>query len=168
MTEASAWVVKHAARITKKGLVMDLACGSGRHARYLASLGLQVMAVDRDVSALRGQKLPAEMKWLETDLENSPWPFGENEFDAIIVTNYLHRPLFVKIIAALKIGGVLIYETFAIGNEKFGKPSNPDFLLRHGELLDAVRGSLRVVAYEDDYIELPKPAMIQRICAIKL
>lgn len=125
------------------------------------------MAVDKDVSVLRGQKLPAEMKLLEADLENAPWPFGEKEFDAIIVTNYLHRPLFAKIIAALKTGGVLIYETFAIGNEKFGKPSNADFLLQPGELLDAVRGHMRVVAYEDDYVELPKPAMIQRICATK-
>ncbi len=167
VTEASAWVVKHAERIGKNGLVLDLACGSGRHALYLASLGLQVIAVDRDLSVLRGQKLPMEIKLLEMDLENSPWPFGENEFDAIVVTNYLHRPLFAKIIATLKTGGVLIYETFAIGNEKFGKPSNPDFLLQPGELLDAVRGSMRVVAYEDDYIELPKAAMIQRICAIK-
>jgi SAM-dependent methyltransferase len=147
--------------------VLDLACGSGRHALHLASLGLQCMAVDKDVSVLRGQKLPTEIKLLETDLENSPWPFGEQTFDAIVVTNYLHRPLFPKIIATLKTGGVLIYETFAIGNEKFGKPSNPDFLLQPGELLDAVRGSLRVIAYEDDYVDLPKPAMIQRICAVK-
>jgi SAM-dependent methyltransferase len=167
MTEPSAWVAKHVERIAKNGLVLDLACGSGRHALYLVSLGLQVMAVDRDVSVLRGQKLPVEIKLLEADLENAPWPFGENAFDAIVVTNYLHRPLFAKIIAALKPGGVLVYETFAIGNEKFGKPSNPDFLLQPGELLDTVRGNMRVLAYEDDYIELPKPAMIQRICAIK-
>jgi hypothetical protein len=100
-------------------------------------------------------------------LENAPWPFSEQEFDALVVTNYLHRPLFTKIIAALKADGLLIYETFAIGNEKFGKPSNPDFLLQPGELLEVVRRSMRVVAYEDDYIEFPKPAMIQHICSIK-
>ena len=162
---ASPWVVKHASRIRKNARVLDLACGSGRHALHLASLGLQVIAVDRDVSLLRAQQLPADLTLLEADLENAPWPFGEKEFDAIIVTNYLHRPLFSKMIATLKTDGILIYETFAMGNEKFGKPSNPAFLLQPGELLDVVRGKMRVIAYEDDYVELPKPAMIQRICA---
>ena len=162
---ASPWVVKHASRIRKDARVLDLACGSGRHALHLASLGLQVIAVDRDVSLLRAQQLPADLTLLEADLENAPWPFGEKEFDAIIVTNYLHRPLFSKMIATLKTDGILIYETFAMGNEKFGKPSNPAFLLQPGELLDVVRGNMRVIAYEDDYVELPKPAMIQRICA---
>ena len=163
---ASPWVVKHASRIRKNARVLDLACGSGRHALHLASLGLQVIAVDRDVSLLRAQQLPADLTLLEADLENAPWPFGEKEFDAIIVTNYLHRPLFSKMIATLKTDGILIYETFAMGNEKFGKPSNPAFLLQPGELLDVVRGKMRVIAYEDDYVELPKPAMIQRICAV--
>ena len=158
-------MVKHASRIRKNARVLDLACGSGRHALHLASLGLQVIAVDRDVSLLRAQQLPADLTLLEADLENAPWPFGEKEFDAIIVTNYLHRPLFSKMIATLKTDGILIYETFAMGNEKFGKPSNPAFLLQPGELLDVVRGKMRVIAYEDDYVELPKPAMIQRICA---
>ena len=162
---ASPWVVKHASRIRKNARVLDLACGSGRHALHLASLGLQVIAVDRDVSLLRAQQLPADLPLLEAELENAPWPFGEKEFDAIIVTNYLHRPLFSKMIATLKTDGILIYETFAMGNEKFGKPSNPAFLLQPGELLDVVRGKMRVIAYEDDYVELPKPAMIQRICA---
>lgn len=117
------------------------------------------------MSLLRAQQLPADLTLLEADLENAPWPFGEKEFDAIIVTNYLHRPLFSKMIATLKTDGILIYETFAMGNEKFGKPSNPAFLLQPGELLDVVRGKMRVIAYEDDYVELPKPAMIQRICA---
>jgi SAM-dependent methyltransferase len=164
---ASEWVVKHAQRIQKNARVLDLACGSGRHALYLASRGLQVRALDRDTATLRAQTLPTNIHIIEVDVENTPWPFAEKEFDAIVVTNYLHRPLFQKIIAALKPGGVLIYETFAIGNEKFGKPSNPDFLLQPGELLEAVRGSMRVIAYEDDYVELPKPAMIQRICAVK-
>jgi SAM-dependent methyltransferase len=166
LIQPSDWVVKHAVRIQKNGRVLDLACGSGRHALYLAACGWQVVAVDRDVEILRGQKLPAEISLIEADVENAPWPFGEKEFDAIIVTNYLHRPLFSKMIAALKTDGILIYETFAIGNEKFGKPNNPDFLLQPGELLEAVRSKMRVIAYEDDYVELPKPAMIQRICAI--
>lgn len=155
-------------RIAENGRVLDLACGAGRHTLYLAAMHFQVLALDRDVSILRGLTLPANINLLEADVENAPWPFGEQAFDAIVVTNYLHRPLFAKIIAALKPQGLLLYETFAIGNEKFGKPSNPDFLLRPGELLDAVRGLMRVIAYEDDYIELPKPAMMQRICATTL
>ncbi|MGB9150385.1 MAG: class I SAM-dependent methyltransferase [Burkholderiales bacterium] len=167
LATASEWVVRYASRLQKNARVLDLACGSGRHALYLASLGLQVKALDRDTSALRAQRLPRNIEVVEADLENSPWPFGNEEFDAIIVTNYLHRPLFAPCIAALKSGGVLIYETFAVGNEKFGKPSNPDFLLRSGELLDTVHGRMRVIAYEDDYVDLPKPAMVQRICAVK-
>lgn len=167
LTEPSAWVTRFALRIAKNGRVLDLACGTGRHARYLAALGLQVEAVDIDISTLRGQSLPPNILLLEADLEHAPWPYGDQQFDAIVVTNYLHRPLFAPMIASLKPGGLLIYETFAIGNEKFGKPSNPDFLLQPGELLHAVRGAMRVIAYEDDYVEIPKPAMIQRVCAMK-
>lgn len=100
------------------------------------------------------------------DLENGPWPYADWRFDAVIVTNYLHRPLFSSLLAALADGGVLIYETFAAGNERYGRPGNPDFLLKPGELLDLARGRLRVAAYEDLYVETPKPAMIQRLCAI--
>jgi SAM-dependent methyltransferase len=161
-------VAKHAVRIKKNGHVLDLACGSGRHALYLAARDLHVVAADRDVELLRRQTLSAEITLKQADFENAAWPFEENSFDAIVVTNYLHRPLFARIIDTLKVGGILIYETFAIGNEKFGKPSNPDFLLRPGELLDVARGHMRVIAYEDDYVEIPKPAMIQRIYASKL
>jgi SAM-dependent methyltransferase len=168
LTQPSDWVVQHAMRIPKNGRVLDLACGSGRHTLYLAARGWQVVAVDRDVDVLRGQPLAAEISLIEADVENAPWPFDKNSFDAIVVTNYLHRPIFPHIIAALKTDGILIYETFAIGNEKFGKPSNPDFLLQHGELLDCVKTTMRVIAYEDDYVEFPKPAMVQRICAVKL
>ncbi len=101
------------------------------------------------------------------DLENAAWPLGERSFGAIVVTNYLHRPLFPRIVAAIAGNGVLIYETFAAGNERFGKPSNPDFLLRPGELLDVVAGKFRVIAYEDLQIGEPKPAMVQRICAMR-
>mgnify|MGYP003336848089 FL=1 len=105
------------------------------------------------------------------DIEGGPWPYAGQTagqaFDAVIVTNYLHRPLMPLLLDALAAGGLLIYETFALGNEQFGRPSNPDFLLKPGELLEAVRGRCRVLAYEDVYVDTPKPAMVQRICARK-
>ncbi len=161
------WVVKYAPRIEKNGHVLDLACGAGRHSLYLAARGFSVEALDINLAALRLLALPQNISLREADVENGAWPYGAQAFDAIVVTNYLHRPLFVNLIAALKTGGVLIYETFALGNEKFGKPSNPNFLLQPGELLDIVRGQMQVIAYEDDFVDAPKPAMIQRICAIK-
>ena len=100
------------------------------------------------------------------DLENGPWPYSGRQFDAIVVTNYLHRPLLPRLLEALADGGVLIYDTFAAGNERYGRPGNPDFLLKPGELLDLTCGRLRVVAYEDLHVEIPRPAMIQRLCAI--
>ena len=100
------------------------------------------------------------------DLESAPWPYAGRTFAGIIVTNYLHRPLFPQLLAALAPGGVLIYETFAAGNERYGRPANPDFLLRPGELLEVVRGRLTVVAYEDLLVSVPKPARVQRICAV--
>jgi SAM-dependent methyltransferase len=143
-----------------------VACGGGRHAAYLAALGCTVEAVDRDVSAF-----PAEARGLpnvtlrQADLERDPWPYAPAEFAGVVVTRYLHRPLFPHLIEALSPGGMLIYETFAAGNERFGRPRNPDFLLRSGELLDAVRGRLRVVAYEEG-IE-GGAAAVQRICAVR-
>lgn len=160
---ASAWVVQWSPLIRPGGEVLDLACGGGRHAGYLASLGHEVLAVDRDVASF-GEPPPA-VALVQADLESGPWPFSKRRFDAIVVTNYLHRPLLPLLVASLEPGGVLIYETFAVGNERFGRPSNPDFLLRPGELLEAVRGTLRVVAYEDRVVEVPRPAAIQRICA---
>jgi hypothetical protein len=102
-----------------------------------------------------------------TDLEGGPWPFEGQTFDGIVVANYLHRPLFPRLLEALAPGGVLIYETFAAGNERFGKPSNPAFLLKPGELLEAVRGHLDVIAYEALEVSEPRPAVVQRICAVK-
>jgi SAM-dependent methyltransferase len=161
--EPSAWVVRWAPLIRPGGAVLDVACGSGRHARFLARLGFEVDAVDRDASLFRDK--PPGVNLLEADLEAGPWPYEARRFDAIVVTNYLHRPLFPTIVASLEPGGVLVYETFAQGNERFGKPSNPAFLLAPGELLDAVRGRLRVVAYEDLVVQQPRPAAIQRVCA---
>lgn len=159
----SPWVVRWAGLIRPGGEVLDLACGAGRHARYLASLGFEVCAVDRDAGLFPNP--PAGVRLQAADLEAGPWPFAARRFDAIVVTNYLHRPLLPLLAASLEPGGVLVYETFARGNERFGKPSNPDFLLLPGELLDVARGRLRVVAYEDLVVGEPRPAAVQRLCA---
>jgi SAM-dependent methyltransferase len=176
LDQPSSWVSRFAPLIAP-GHVLDLASGSGRHARLLAALGHEVMAVDRDAGALEQCAAP-RIATLQTDLESGQfhWPFAQRHFTGIVVTNYLHRPLFPSIFASLAINGILIYETFAKGNERFGKPSNPAFLLDPGELLDQVRANsaahrnerLHVIAFEDGYSEQPRPAMLQRICAAKL
>lgn len=160
----SRWVERFAPEVPD-GTVLDVAAGGGRHAALFRRLGHRVVAVDRDVHAL--QALGDDgIEILAADLETgAPPPFAGRRFAAVVVTNYLHRPLMAALVAAVAPSGWLIYETFAAGNERFGKPSNPDFLLRPGELLDAVRGALRVVAYEDVEISTPRPAMIQRIAA---
>jgi SAM-dependent methyltransferase len=163
----SEWVCRHAPRIRDGGTVLDVACGNGRHARYLASRGWQVLAVDIDVTALQSLAGVAGVQTQRADLEGESWPYAGRRFDALVVTRYLHRPLLLPMIEALAPDGALIYETFAAGNERFGRPRNPEFLLQPGELLELVRGRLRVIAFEDLYVELPKPAMIQRICAIR-
>lgn len=166
-TNPSPWVARFAAQIGAGGNVLDLACGSGRHARHLAELGYRVTALDRDEAALASlDGLPGITPHL-ADVEGGPWPYHAHRFDGIIVTNYLHRPLLPLIMNALDEGGVLIYETFMMGNERFGKPSNPHFLLRPGELLEVVRRRLHVVAFEEGEIESPKPAVVQRLCATR-
>lgn len=166
LEQPSAWIARFAPLIPP-GEALDLACGSGRHARLLAARGLSVVALDRDAQSLAaaaGQGIVT----LQHDLEapGSVWPFAPGRFAGIVVTHYLHRPLFGALAAALAPDGVLIYETFAQGNEVFGKPSNPDFLLAPGELLDlAARGGLRVLAYEDGVVSRSKPARVQRLCA---
>jgi SAM-dependent methyltransferase len=162
-TPPSPWVTRWAGLIRPGGEVLDLACGAGRHARYLAAQGFEVCAVDRDTALFPGP--PAGVTLVGADLEAGPWPFAGRRFDAIVATNYLHRPLLHVLVDSLEPGGVLVYETFARGNERFGKPSNPDFLLAPGELLEAVRGRLRVVAYEDLVVTAPRPAAVQRLCA---
>jgi SAM-dependent methyltransferase len=159
--------------IAEGGRVLDLAAGSGRHSVYLATLGFSVLAVDRDAVALEGiaQSQPGLAIQIEQlDLEGSTWPLANRSglFDAVVVTNYLHRPYLDLLPSLLTEGGVLIYETFAVGNATFGKPSNPDFLLQTGELLDfAARHGLHVLAYSDLYQAQPKPAMVQSLCAVK-
>ncbi|MGQ0524880.1 MAG: class I SAM-dependent methyltransferase [Betaproteobacteria bacterium] len=165
--EPSAWVTRWAKYIPAGGSVLDVASGSGRHARWLAARGHRVEAVDRDAALLAHLASTPGVTTHCADLENGPWPYAGQAFAGIVVVNYLHRPLFPHLLGALAAGGALIYETFAAGNERYGRPGNPDFLLQPGELLDAVRGALRVVAYEDCYVADPRPAMIQRICAVR-
>lgn len=172
LEQPSPWV-KRFAPLIQTGEVLDLACGSGRHARFLAECGHQVLAVDRDTRALAsaaGKGITTDQCDLESEQarHSAGWPFGEGRFQGIVVTNYLHRPLFGAILDSLAAGGILIYETFTIGNERFGKPSNPNFLLQPGELLKVVQGAnFHVLAFEDGYLSQPKPAMVQRICACK-
>jgi SAM-dependent methyltransferase len=164
--QTSTWVARWAKAIPP-GETLDLACGGGRHARLLAALGHLVLAVDRDAASLAQAAGPG-IKTLQHDLEEegSVWPFAPGRFAGIVVTNYLHRPLFAHLAGALAPNGILVYETFALGNERFGKPSNPAFLLAPGELLDvAARHGLRVLAYEDGIVDTPRPARVQRLCA---
>jgi len=155
----SAWVVRWAPLITR-GPVLDVACGGGRHARLFLDRGSQVVAVDREPQSIPG------VRFVQADLESgNPWPFPGERFEGIVVTNYLHRPLFRQLIGSLLPDGVLIYETFMQGNERYGRPSNPAFLLRPGELFD-VFGGLRILAFEQGRVWRPKHAVIQRLCAI--
>ncbi len=163
----SAWVEQWAHLIAPAGAVLDLACGAGRHARWLAARGHAVLALDRDAAALATLAQHPGIETCCADLEAGAWPLPpQRQFAAVVVTHYLHRPLLTMLPDLLAPGGVLIYETFAAGNGALGKPSNPAFLLRPAELLDAVRGRLRVVAYQDGLRRLPSPALVQRICAV--
>jgi SAM-dependent methyltransferase len=162
----SAWIARFAPLIPEGGTVLDLAAGGGRHARFLFASGHPIVAVDRKVDALEDLKGQDGAEVIAANLEDgSPWPLGTRRFAAVVVANYLHRPLLPAIVEAVAPGGLLLYETFARGNERFGRPSNSDFLLKPGELLDAVGGKLRVLAYEDLVVEEPRPAAVQRICA---
>jgi SAM-dependent methyltransferase len=157
----SEWVVRWA-HLVERGPALDVACGEGRHAMFFAERGFEAWAVDRSDA-----QLPPSIHFVKADLEDGgPWPFAGKKFAAIVVTNYLHRPLFPRLVESLEEGGVLLYETFMIGNERYGRPSNPNFLLQPGELLSAF-GALTVVAFEQGTVERPKPAVIQRICVIR-
>jgi len=162
----SPWVERHAHLVPAGAQVLDVAAGRGRHSRLFASRGAQVQAVDRDGSALAALGSVAGVRTVVADLEAGPWPFAGRAFDAIVVTNYLHRPLIDTLLAALAPDGTLIYETFAVGNERFGRPSNRDFLLDPGELLECVRGRLVVVAFEQGEVRLSRPAVVQRLAAV--
>ena len=168
MIPPSPWVVRHAQSIPARGKVLDLACGSGRHARFLAGLGYPVLAVDRDAEALAGLSTIEGITTRQLDLEGEEWPLAGQVFDGIVVTNYLWRPRLPDVLALLAPGGVLIYETFMVGNAAYGKPSNPAFLLLAGELRQlAAAAGLREVEYAEGYVASPKPAMRQAVCAIR-
>lgn len=162
----SPWIAQWAGLIAPDATVLDVAAGGGRHSRFFADRGHQVTALDRDTGALA--PYPG-IDIVQADLEDgSPWPLPGRTFGAVVVTNYLHRPLFPMLLQALAPAGVLLYETFMAGHERFGRPSNPAFLLKDGELLDLARSRLSVTAYEARMISEPKMAMVQRIAARRL
>lgn len=161
-------MVRFAPLIRAGGPVLDLACGYGRHVRLLLDRGHPVVAIDRDRDALAALPAAPTLEIIEADLETgASWPLSGRRFAGIVVTNYLYRPLFPVLLDALEADGVLIYETFAVGNERFGRPRNPDHLLKPGELLEVVRGACEVIAYEFLEVAEPRPAVVQRIAARK-
>lgn len=161
---ASAWVQRWTSLISPGGKVLDLACGHGRHMQWLKSQGHVCLGVDRDAQALQTAQAHGEV--LQADLENAPWPLDGQSFDGVVITHYLWRPLWPHVLQSLAWGGVLIHETFSQGNETVGKPSNPAFLWRHGELLEHCQ-SLHIVAYENGVLRQPD-RFIQRIVAVRL
>lgn len=166
----SPWVQRWSHLVAPRGVVLDVACGHGRHARWFYDQNHPVALVDRSQAAIESIAIPQHAcEAVVADIENGPWPFAGREFDAVLVINYLWRPLMPTLLASLAPGGVLIYETFTQGNETVGKPSRADFLLRSGELLALCQG-LRVVAFEDGFQEGPlgqRPRFVQRIAAVR-
>ena len=161
------FVQKHSTLIPKSGRVLDLACGNGRHTRYLLQQGFSVLALDKDVSGLADLAGEPNLEIIEADLEGGgDIPLKGQTFSGIVVVNYLYRPLFSDLVAALAEGGVLIYQTFMVGNEEFGRPHNPDFLLQENELLDVFGGELNVLDFEQGFVERPSPAVVQKICVV--
>jgi SAM-dependent methyltransferase len=161
--EPSSWIRRFLPLVRPGSSALDLAAGGGRHSRLLLDHGLRVTAVDRDPD--QQPDAPGLVKITAVLEAGRPWPLGAKRFDLIVVTNYLHRPILPDILAAVAPGGLLLYETFALGNERFGKPSNPDFLLRPGELAEAVAGRLETLEFEEVELGAPRPAVVQRIAA---
>lgn len=164
----SPWLLRWAALLPSAGSALDLACGGGRHLRWLAAQGLRPTGIDRDAAALAacGDLARAgRAELIAADVENGPWPCPGRRFDVVVVTNYLWRPLWPQLIDSLAPGGVLLYETFADGNQTVGKPSRPDFLLQPGELLQRCAG-LRIVGYEDGFVDAPA-RFVQRVAAVR-
>lgn len=168
MVEASAWFREFQPLVPINGDVLDVAAGGGRHVRFFADAGYRVTALDRNAEPLQPLQQSHGAEIIEADLEDgSPWPLGDRRFDAVIVCNYLHRPLFGSLIGALKPGGVLLYETFALGNEVYSRPRNPDHLLKSGELLELVGAWLQVVAYRHGIVDGGEcPGVKQMLCAV--
>lgn len=160
----SAWVQRWSHLVPAGAAVLDVACGAGRHLRWFHALGHPVTGIDRDPPAVQAAALVGEA--IEADIENGPWPLAGRPFGGVVVTNYLWRPLLSTIIQSVEPGGVLLYETFAIGNETVGRPARPEFLLQPGELLTAC-ATLQVVAYENGFLDTPA-RFVQRIAAVRM
>ena len=174
ITEPSPWVERFAPLVPKDASVLDLAAGGGRHGRHMMRQGCRTVFIDRNTAALQDLMDAPNTTVINADLEDGSDPFGPGgpleamTFDAVIVVNYLFRPLMAGLINAIALGGVLIYETFSRGNEEFARPRNPDHLLRSGELLDLVGGRMQVVAYEHGRLDVTDiPGVKQRLCAVK-
>ncbi|MDP3334922.1 MAG: methyltransferase domain-containing protein [Methylococcaceae bacterium] len=163
----SPWIVENTPLINKNGLVLDLACGTGRHAIWLAKQGYQVDALDRDAQAVSSMVGMDNINVVVIDLEAGDWPQSEQRYNGIIVSRYLYRALLNTLATLLNPGGVLIYETFMVGNECYGKPSNAHFLLQPNELLEIYSPLLNVISFEQGEEQLPRPAVMQRICATR-
>jgi SAM-dependent methyltransferase len=165
LSAPSAWITRWSHLLPTHCAVLDVACGSGRHLQWFAARGHTVWGVDKDVATARAQ-VP-EAKLVEADIENAPWPLntptGPRQFGAVVVTNYLWRPLLPTLLQSLEPGGLLLFETFAAGNETVGRPARPDFLLQPGELLQVCAG-LQIVAYENGYQPNPE-RFVQRVAA---
>jgi SAM-dependent methyltransferase len=165
--DPSPWVARFAALVPPASRVLDVACGQGRHARLFAAQGCTVDAVDIDAACASAFEKEPLIAFRRADLENGAWPYRGRQFDAIVVTHYLHRSLFPVLADALAPGGLLVYETFAVGNERYGKPTNPAFLLKPRELLEVFGIALHVLAYEEGVVALPRVARIQRLAAVR-
>lgn len=169
MLPPSPWVVRFAAQIPRGGLVLDVACGSGRHSRYLAALGYRVDALDCDDTAFLD--IPDGVNFVCADIEAGPWPFPDKRYAAVVVTNYLHRPLLRLLRDSVAPGGMFIYETFAVGNEQYGRPTRPAFLLRPNELYELINESaahFSVIEFAASYVVSSKMAVVQSIAARRL
>ena len=167
MRPISPWIEKYSKLIPQNGPVLDVACGSGRHSLHLLGIGYDVVAVDIDIAKISEIQRDPKLSIVEADLEKDPWPFSKSAFSGVVVVNYLWRPLFADLLDALLPGGILLYDTFAQGNEKYGRPSNPDFLLAPDELRNFFQGKLEILDYFHGYMEAPKPAVHQSIAARK-
>ncbi len=161
-----AWIERWLAGVRPGATVLDFAAGGGRHVRAALARGARVLAADRDAAALAG--LPSSVETVVCDLEREPWPFADRRFDVVIMTNFLFRPRLDLLVSRVAPGGILLAQTFAAGNERYGRPSRPEFLLRPGEWLAlAQRAGLHVLACEDGFTSTPKPARVQRIAALR-